>query len=89
MNSKYEFDVNFLLENISKKMDNIEYNELIALMYAINILVVKFNFNVSWDLRKLLVEKFPNDLTQDKKIDIATICFSLSSIVDKEIEEKR
>jgi hypothetical protein len=70
-------------------MDLIEYNELVPLMFAINILLDRFNFNVSWDLRKLLVQKFPNDLTVDKKKDIATICFTLSCIVDKEIDKKR
>lgn len=76
----------FLFEKVTEKIDKVEYNELTALMYAINILVMKFNYNVSWNLRKLLVEKFPNELSIEKKADIPTICFSLSSIVEKDID---
>lgn len=77
------------MESIEKKINDVEYNEITALMYALNILIMKFNFDVSWKLRKLLAENFPEikDLTVDKKSDIATICFSLSSIVEKEFEE--
>lgn len=69
-------------------MGVVEYSEITALIFSVSLLVSKFNFNVSWKLRKLLVDKLSNDFEIDKKADIPTLCFSLTSFIEKELDSK-
>lgn len=74
------------MDQILEKLGVVEYSEITALLFAISLLVSKFNFEVSYKLRTLLAAKLPEEIEIDKKGDIPTLCFSLTSLVEKDLE---
>ena len=71
---------------ILAKLGVVEYSEITALLFSVSLLVSKFNYDVSYKLRNLLASKLPDEIEIDKKGDIPTLCFSLKSLVEKEVE---
>lgn len=65
----------------------LEYSEITALIFSISLLVSKFSYNVSYKLRNLLPNKLPDEIDIDKKGDIPTLCFSLTSLIENEVEQ--
>ncbi len=75
-----------MLDQILAKLGVVEYSEITALLFSVSLLVSKFSYDVSFKLRNLLATKLPDEIELDKKADIPTLCFSLTSLVEKEIE---
>jgi hypothetical protein len=74
------------LDQIHQKLGVIQYSEITALLFSVSLLVSKFNYDVSYKLRNLLASKLLDEIELDKKGDIPTLCFSLSSLVENELE---
>ncbi len=74
------------MNQILAKLGVVEYSEITALLFSVSLLVSKFNYDVSYKLRNILTSKLPDEIELDKKADIPTLCFSLASLVEKEIE---
>lgn len=56
------------------------------MIFSVSLLVSRFDYDVPWKLRNLLANKLPDEIDIDKKGDIPTICFSLSTFTEKELE---
>jgi len=74
------------LDQIHQKLGVVQYSEITALLFSVSLLVSKFNYDVSYKLRNLLASKLPDEIELDKKGDIPTLCFSLTSLVENELE---
>jgi len=74
------------LDQVHQKLGVVQYSEITALLFSISLLVSKFNYDVSYKLRNLLASKLQDEIELDKKGDIPTLCFSLSSLVENELE---
>ena len=74
------------MDQIHQKLGVIQYSEITALLFSVSLLVSKFNYDVSYKLRNLLASKLQDEIELDKKGDIPTLCFSLSSLVENELE---
>jgi hypothetical protein len=75
-----------LLDQITEKLGVIDYSEISTLLFSITLLLSKFGFDVSYKLRNLIVNKFPDKIELDKKGDIPTLCFSMTSLTESELE---
>lgn len=77
--------MNFLNERI----DELDSTNLLAICWAISILISKFNHNVADSMRKSVIISLPKQLENDKKGEVPTLCFSISSFLsqDPELEE--
>jgi hypothetical protein len=74
---------NKYIEMLKDKLDELDIPNLVALCWSLSILISKFNFTIPLILRLKIIEKLPNDLDIDKKGEIPTICFSLSTFINQ------
>jgi hypothetical protein len=73
---------NKYIDMLKSKLDELDISNLVALCWSLSILISKFGFTIPLALRVNILEKLPNDLDIDKKGEIPTICFSLSTFFD-------
>jgi hypothetical protein len=73
---------NKYIEMLKDKVNELDLNSLVALVWSLSILISKFNFTVPLNLRHKIFETLPNELETEKKGEIPTICFSLSMFIE-------
>lgn len=65
------------------KLDDLDTTNLLALSWAISILISRFNYPVDLKLKQEILEKLPNNIPLDKKGEIPSICFSIANYLEE------
>lgn len=81
--------VDRMVEMIGEKISELDQVNLLALIWAFSILITQFKYNIPVDLKKSIIRQLPEEIMMDKKGEIPTICFSISSFNsenDKELK---
>jgi hypothetical protein len=78
-----------ILKLLNTKLQELDTVNLLAICWAVSLLITKFNHEISDKIRKNIINSLPRILDVEKKGEIPTICFSISSFLseDQELEE--
>jgi hypothetical protein len=71
------------IKMMEERIDELDMTNLLALCWSSSILINKFGYVFSQEFVKRLVNKLPDELPIDKKGDISTLCFSISTLADE------
>ncbi len=74
---------------LNNKLEELDVVNLVALCWAVSLLITKFNHPINDSMRKNIINCLPRKLENDKKGEVPTICFSISSFLseDSQLEE--
>ena len=75
------------IKMIEDMISELDITNLLALCWSVSVLVNKFNYSFTPEFIKKLVDKLPDELPIDKKGDIPTLCFSISTLGDEKDPE--
>jgi hypothetical protein len=78
-----------ILNLLNSKVQELDTVNLLAVCWAVSLLITKFNHDIPDKTRKNIITSLPRNMDVDKKGEIPTICFSISSFLseDQELEE--
>ena len=75
--------IEVLLRKIYEQMNEMDFTNILVLTWSCSLLISKFKFHVPIELRLEVLMKLPETLDLDKKAEIPTLCFGISSFFDK------
>ena len=71
------------LSMLEETLENIDLTNLLALCWSFSILVTKYNYEIKKELLMKVISGLPNELPTDKKGEIPTLCFSISTLISE------
>jgi hypothetical protein len=71
---------------LNSKIEDLDITNLLALSWSTSLLISKFGYNISDQFKKSIIKSLPQQLEVEKKGEIPTICFSISSYLSEDEE---
>lgn len=71
-----------LLTLLNERLKELDIVNLLAVCWAINIAITRFNLQLPIQYRIDIIDQLPNDLPVEKQGEIPTICYSISNFMD-------
>ena len=72
-----------LVKKICEQLNEMDLTNIFVLSWSSSLLISKFKYNIPIELKIGILQKLPDELEIDKKSEIPTICFGISSFFNK------
>lgn len=73
-----------IVKLLNSKIEELDITNLIALSWSTSLLISKFGYNISNQFKKNIIKSLPQQLQIEKKGEVPTICFSISSYLSED-----